>query len=109
MELTGKIVKHGVFGVGTIIEHADNYVKVEFTSKTSKFIYPDAFEKFIKAEDAEVQAAIIKEINDAKAAAQQKRLAEEAARKATEEHRVAATISAVASKRGLIVVVCSPE
>ena len=66
MELTGKKVKHSVFGVGTIIEYSGNSIKVEFPTKTSKFIYPDAFEKFIKAEDTAVQAAIIKEINDAK-------------------------------------------
>lgn len=87
MELTGKKLKHGVFGVGIVVEHTGNYITVEFPNKTSKFIYPDAFEKFIKAEDADVQAAIIKEINDAKAEAEQKRLTEEAARKAAEERK----------------------
>jgi len=89
MDLTGIKVKHSVFGIGEIKACAGNYLTIEFPSKTSKFIYPDAFEKFIKAEDAEVQAAIIKEINDAKAAAEQKRLAEEAARKAAEERKAA--------------------
>lgn len=89
MELIGLKVKHTVFGVGEIKACGGNCITVEFPAKTSKFIYPDAFEKFIKAEDAEVQSAIIKEINDTKAAAEQKRLAEEAARKAAEEHKAA--------------------
>ena len=89
MYLVGVKVRHAIFGIGEIKACSGNYLTIEFSSKTSKFIYPDAFEKFIKAEDADVQEAIIKEINDAKAAVEQKRLAEEAARKAAEERKSA--------------------
>lgn len=87
MELIGLKVKHAVFGIGTITEKDGNYITVEFAAKTTKFIYPDAFEKFIKAEDPAVQQAIADEINNATAAAEQKRHAEEAERKASEEQR----------------------
>lgn len=60
---------------------------MEFASKTSKFVYPDAFEKFLEAEHVALQQTIIDSINDAKAAAEQKRQAEESARKAAEEQR----------------------
>ena len=49
--MVGIKVKHSVFGVGTITAQDDKYLTVEFANKTSRFIYPDAFEKFIKAED----------------------------------------------------------
>lgn len=75
MELIGLKVKHTVFGVGTITEKGGNYITVEFAAKTTKFVYPDAFEKFIKAEDSAVQQAIADEINDAKAAEEQRRAA----------------------------------
>ena len=65
MELIGLKVKHTVFGVGTITENDGNYITVEFAAKTTKFVYPDAFEKFIKAEEPSVQQAITDEINDA--------------------------------------------
>ena len=55
MELIGLKVKHTVFGVGTITEKDGNYITVEFAAKTTKFVYPDAFEKFIKAEEPSVQ------------------------------------------------------
>lgn len=97
MELIGLKVKHTVFGVGTITEKDGNYITVEFAVKTTKFVYPDAFEKFIKADEPSVQQAITDEINDAKAAAEQKRQAEEAARKAAEEQRRAA-VAVAASK-----------
>lgn len=87
MELIGLKVKHNVFGAGMISEMEGNYITVEFTAKTSKFVYPNAFEKFIKAEDPIVQQAITDSINEAKIAAEQKRQAEEAAHKASEEQR----------------------
>ena len=87
MELIGLKVKHAMFGVGTITEKDGNYITVEFAAKTTKFVYPDAFEKFIKAEDSAVQQAIVDEINDAKAATEQKH---KAAHKAAEEQRRAA-------------------
>ena len=46
MELIGLKVKHTVFGAGMITEKAGNYITVEFATKTTKFVYPDAFEKF---------------------------------------------------------------
>lgn len=94
MELIGLKVKHAVFCIGTITEKGGNYITVEFTAKTTKFVYPDAFEKFIKAEDPAVQQAISDKINDAKAAAEQKRQAE---RKAAEEQR-RATVAVAAPK-----------
>ena len=100
MGLIGLKVRHAVFGTGVITEKDGNYITVEFAAKTSKFIYPDAFEKFIKAEDPAVQRAIADSINDAKTAAEQKRLAEEATRKAAEERRrAAAAVAAPKTKR----------
>lgn len=90
MELIGLKVKHTAFGVGVITDMEGNYITVEFASKTSKFVYPDAFEKFLEAEHVAVQQMILDSINYAKAAAEQKRQAEEAARKAAEEQRRAA-------------------
>lgn len=100
MELIGLKVKHAVFGAGVITEMEGNYITVEFASKTTKFVYPDAFEKFIKAEDSVLQQAIMDEINNAKAADEQKRQAEEAARKAAEERsRAAAAVAAPKAKK----------
>ena len=87
MELIGLKVKHAVFGIGVITDTEGNYITVEFAAKITKFVYPDAFEKYIKAEDSVAQQAIADEINDAKAAYEQRRQAEEAARKSAEEQR----------------------
>lgn len=95
MNLIGIKVKHATFGTGVITEKTDSYITVEFAAKTTKFVYPDAFEKFIKAEAADVQQTIIDSINAVKAAAEQKRQAEETARRAAAEQRRAANAVAV--------------
>ena len=82
-------VKHKVFGIGVITGVSGNYLTIKFTAKESKFVYPDAFEKFIVADDASVQAAIMEEINNIKLAAEAQRKEAEATRKAEEERHAA--------------------
>lgn len=53
MELDGELVKHKVFGIGQIIEFANNYVTVLFdaSKEEKKFIYPSAFGSFLESEN----------------------------------------------------------
>lgn len=88
--MVGKKVKHKTFGVGVIKEFENNYMTVEFAEKTSKFTYPDAFEKFLQLENELEQQEIVNEIENKKAAEEQKRLEEAAARKAEQERNLAA-------------------
>ena len=71
MDLVGKKVRHKVFGTGTITafdpataENNSGYVTVEFAAKASKFLYPDAFGKFIVLEDEEAHAKIVSAAED---------------------------------------------
>ena len=87
MDLIGTKIKHAVFGTGMITERQGNYITVQFATKTTKFLYPDAFDKFIKAEDVGTHALIAKDIEEMKAAVERQRQEEERARRASEEHR----------------------
>lgn len=58
MDITNLKVNHNVFGVGTVTEFDGNYFTVQFATKTSKFVYPDAFEKFIVVEDPSVLSMV---------------------------------------------------
>lgn len=52
VDLLNKQVKHtGALGVGTVTEQDDKYITVQFAGKTSKFMYPAAFEKFLVSVD----------------------------------------------------------
>ena len=71
MDLVGMKAKHKVFGAGTITafeptnaEGNSGYVTVEFATKAAKFLYPDAFGKFIVLEDEEAHAKIVSVVED---------------------------------------------
>lgn len=88
-DLLNSKVKHKAFGVGVITEVSGNYLTIKFAEKESKFIYPDAFEKFIVADDASLQTEILEEIKSIKLDAEAQRQAAEKARKAEDEGRAA--------------------
>lgn len=76
MNLLNEKVVHSSFGIGTITEVKGNFITVKFSSRESKFIYPDAFEKFIQAQNNEVQNAILAEISATKKLTEEKKQAE---------------------------------
>lgn len=98
MELMGMKVKHNVFGVGIVKEQTGKYITVEFSTKTTKFIYPDSFENFIRVDDAYVQDEIIKSINDAKVEAEKSRQKEAVYKAAKEPCK---TVSKVRAEKSL--------
>ena len=51
--LIGQTVMHRAFGSGVIEDLSGNVVTVNFKKGDKKFIYPDAFETFLKLEDEE--------------------------------------------------------
>lgn len=66
MEVLNAKVKHSVFGEGTITMFDGKHVTVEFSAKTCTFVYPNAFDTFLKLEDEEKQKAVLSEIAQAK-------------------------------------------
>lgn len=58
MELLNLKVKHKKFGTGTIISNEDNKIIVHFPDINSekKFVYPDAFEKFLQIDEQSAEA-----------------------------------------------------
>ena len=95
MNLLGMSIKHKVFGVGKVTAQDETHVTIEFPAKTSTFQYPTAFENFLTAEDSDVQALILNEIQIAKDAAE----AAKRAKLEAEEAARHAAIAEAASKR----------
>lgn len=89
MDIMNMKVSHIVFGVGVVTEFDGKYVTVQFADKSCKFIYPDVFEKFIKAMDELLQNTIMQNIAATKQAAEEKRQIELAACKAEEKRKLA--------------------
>lgn len=51
MDLINSKVRHKVFGVGRIHELKENTISVQFGSEIKKFIFPDAFRKYLNMTD----------------------------------------------------------
>jgi len=60
--MIGCKVFHDTFGRGTIISKDENRVTVDFKWDRKKFIYPDAFEKFLTSADQELMAQVNRDI-----------------------------------------------
>lgn len=47
MNLVNKKVLHKTFGKGNVINYSDSYIQVNFKSGDKRFVFPDAFKKYI--------------------------------------------------------------
>ena len=63
MKLLNSKVVHNSFGTGIVIAQNDKSIKVRFATKECKFVYPNAFESFIRCDDSDVQNAILHELD----------------------------------------------
>src|SRR5690625_4894113 len=51
MNLIDEGITHKVFGEGNIVDHDESIITVDFNKDIKKFVYPDAFGKFITLND----------------------------------------------------------
>jgi len=86
VNLIGEKIKHKILGIGTVISVEGNHIIIKFPSKTSKFVYPSAFEKFLIPEDKKTADAVNAELMTA-IEAEVKKKAEEEAKKVEEEQK----------------------
>ena len=64
--MLGRKVNHKVFGCGTITELTSAYLTVNFGDSEKKFVYPDAFEKYLTSTDPELMEQVDKDIQSKK-------------------------------------------
>ena len=58
MHLVGQPVKHKAFGQGIITDFSNKIVTICFSQGDKKFIYPDAFIRFLTLKDTSIQSEI---------------------------------------------------
>lgn len=64
MNLINKEVIHKSFGKGSIVDQDDEFITINFDNETKKFIFPDAFGKFLTLEDKSAQETLKKAITE---------------------------------------------
>ena len=90
MNLLNEEITHKVFGEGDIVEQDDSFITIEFDDDIKKFVYPDAFGKFITLKNRDTAKSLKKVISKReteKEELEQKRK-EEKERKALEQRRM---------------------
>lgn len=80
----------GSLGIGVVVKQNEKYVWIKFSSRTVKFEYPAAFEKFLVAKEQDIQDTISEELVAVKAAEIVAKEAQVAEQKAEEEARLEA-------------------
>lgn len=69
MQINGQNVVHKVFGRGTVVAADGQTVTIQFPGQEKKFVYPDAFARFLTLEDSGAQQAVSELVLSRKAAA----------------------------------------
>lgn len=59
MNIVNEKVYHKRYGVGVVVSHEGNKITVDFRKKTADFIFPNAFEKFLTAQDVDLHEQIL--------------------------------------------------
>ncbi len=85
VSLIGKAVRHKKFGQGTVVKQNEKNITATFPVGEKEFVYPDAFECFLTADDEQVRTEIRAEIEAAVARRNEQR--EEAERIRQEEKK----------------------
>ncbi|SES41939.1 malate synthase [Psychrobacillus sp. OK032] len=60
MNLINKKVTHKRFGMGSIVNHNDSSIEINFASENKKFVFPDVFGKHLKLHDKSVANSLEK-------------------------------------------------
>jgi hypothetical protein len=68
MILVNERVEHISYGIGVVTEEKDNKIWVQFKdeAETKAFLYPDAFERFLKAVNAELENNVLEQLRKKK-------------------------------------------
>lgn len=59
MQLIGQTVRHEVFGKGTVLDRDQQTLTVHFSQGNRSFLYPEAFSKYLVAQNADLQQRIL--------------------------------------------------
>ena len=74
INLKNEQIKHKSWGLGDVVEQTDTYIKIEFSVGIKQFQYPEAFEKFLKCSDTQLQEKILSDLADKKQQESEKKI-----------------------------------
>jgi hypothetical protein len=66
MNLVKEKIRHTLFGDGKVISQEAEILSIQFSEQygIKKFVYPDAFEKYLKLYNHEIEISVLKNLHD---------------------------------------------
>lgn len=66
MNILNEKIQHKTFGEGTVINQDTSMIAIEFCEKygVKQFVYPDAFEEFLKLNNSDLELSVIDELHE---------------------------------------------
>lgn len=74
IDLKNEQIQHKSWGIGAVVGQTDAHIKIEFSVGIKQFQYPEAFEKFLKCSDTQLQDKILNELADKKQQENEKKI-----------------------------------
>lgn len=76
MNIVNELIQHITFGEGSVISYENGRLSIRFSEQygIKQFIYPDAFEKFLKMCDPDLELSVLKDLHDMQAQIEAQRL-----------------------------------
>jgi hypothetical protein len=110
MNIVTEQITHLLYGDGKIISQEKNILSIQFSEQygIKKFLYPDAFEKYLKLFNSDIEMSVLKDLNDkqgeikAEKLQKQKEYEEEAERKALAKIKLSSPKKKKASSKSTV-------
>lgn len=69
MNIVNKRIGHIQFGEGKVIDQEEGRISIQFSEQygTKQFLYPEAFEKYLKLYDSAIEMYVMEELHDKQA------------------------------------------
>jgi hypothetical protein len=76
MNILNEKIQHKTFGEGTVINQDTSKISIAFREQygVKQFIYPDAFEEFLKLNNSDLESSVVQELHEKQAHIEAKRL-----------------------------------
>lgn len=69
MNIVNERIRHILFGEGKVIGQEEGRVSIQFYEQygEKQFLYPDAFEKYLKLYNSDIEMSVLEELHDKQA------------------------------------------
>lgn len=101
MNIVNERVKHILFGEGKVISQEDGRISIQFCEQygEKQFLYPDAFENYLKLYDSDMEMSVLEELHNKQAQIEMEKLQKQQEYEAAARNKALEKIKLAAQKK----------